>query len=502
MSKHEGASGERRRGASRLIDSVSVQLKGSPLASSTSSDTLVTSEVHMARRKANKKAAKLEYFQLVHEMRNSVTVKTRLVALRKEPNTVLMSDVVTWLMEHGTAETKIEALAIGSTMLEYGHLYAIDEEHVLSAEFSDRPIPLRFALDDRDIAAAITPEQLNSLRSEFQSGVRPSVNLRASRLVMSSVGTSNAPDSFTGADAVTWLMTSSGYARNRGDAVRIGQLLLDSGLFHRTNAAGAASRERAFCDSGSALFRYGSASESSPPLASTSLQNLRGSQRGDMARYRSEGKSTVRSDDRLASSPRFGLSVRSDDRFASSPRVALSSGLKESKMNRSDDIVDDSSSPRLRASPSWRYLAMRRAHSNVNSPRYARRAEPQLDLKGNSSAHNLAESVSTHDLAPAATSASRTPGKSGSNRTPAKSDAATPMRTSRLKLDGKGLFGLSLSGRNIGDTKGNTSGAEDDGPGSMQNDALRKDRSARRFSAKLSSDSLQPSDSLPPTGLK
>mmetsp|Transcript_15512 Transcript_15512/g.41690 ORF Transcript_15512/g.41690 Transcript_15512/m.41690 type:complete len:476 (-) Transcript_15512:255-1682(-) len=471
MSRHDVAH-EKRRGASRLIDAMSVHITGAPLSSGTGhSDGAMTSEEHAARRKAEKKAAKLDYFQLVPQMRASLPVKSRIVAMRKEPNTVLMSDVVSWLLEHLIADSKIEALAVGTALLEFGHLYAIDEEHILSSEFSDRPIPLRFALDDRDVAANITKQELDALKVAFESAVRPSTSARASRLVMASVGTSTILDAFTGLDATTWLLKHAGHAKIRSDAVRIGQLLLDSGLFHRVSPSGGSSKDRVFCDAPSALYRYGCAAEPTPPVSSSQASSTRGNaSHSDLVHLRSEDR------------PSF-----------TTPRGLSAAGSRDAAFKSNDtDSAHRMMSPRMVSSPSRKNFHMPRVRSNLNSPRHGRRHEALHLASGNQSALNLAKNDSGRHIAAPSSSANLT-----GPRTPAKTGAETPLRASRIRIRGAGLLRLSSSGRQVNESTTPQGATDDDhdGPSSLPGGSFEGERLSRPTSGSVKGEALSPAAS-------
>eukprot|EP00183_Erythrolobus_madagascarensis_P003939 CAMPEP_0185855752 /NCGR_PEP_ID=MMETSP1354-20130828/26768_1 /TAXON_ID=708628 /ORGANISM="Erythrolobus madagascarensis, Strain CCMP3276" /LENGTH=194 /DNA_ID=CAMNT_0028557839 /DNA_START=252 /DNA_END=833 /DNA_ORIENTATION=+ len=192
--------------AIQAFDSLAVKLVGSKISSRSKSRIVCRTE--------NEKMIDMcsEYaFDMVHSMRDGIKVKDRLVALKMERNTVLGSEIVSWLVRTRVAQSREEAEQIGAEMVEYGHLYPVgsDEESSFTSRFSRRAVPFRFSCDDRDVSKLFSHEEMSALGAKFVADM--------SLCYCKSISATTLPDVFTGADATTYLL-NAGYAKNRSEA--------------------------------------------------------------------------------------------------------------------------------------------------------------------------------------------------------------------------------------------------------------------------------------------
>mmetsp|Transcript_9247 Transcript_9247/g.24422 ORF Transcript_9247/g.24422 Transcript_9247/m.24422 type:complete len:371 (-) Transcript_9247:942-2054(-) len=231
----------------QIIDAWALGVIGSPATSIESNSPTASSAG--SSRKSSKKLLRVQYtadcFELVDRMRNSICVKDRFVAMRKQRNTVLACDVVNWLVANNEADSVSQAVDIGALLMEYGHMYALDEEKEgfdaqSSPRFANAAIPLRFAVDERQASLGRGTEKFDDFRKAFKASVRP----HTTRFGMLTF------EVFSGSEATSWVV-NSGYARNRGLAVPLCQVLMDDGVIAR-----AFGRDTRFQDSSKVMFRF------------------------------------------------------------------------------------------------------------------------------------------------------------------------------------------------------------------------------------------------------
>mmetsp|Transcript_4268 Transcript_4268/g.9302 ORF Transcript_4268/g.9302 Transcript_4268/m.9302 type:complete len:353 (-) Transcript_4268:652-1710(-) len=340
---------QQRRRTQQIIDAWAVRVLGSP---ATSSESAATAPRAVSSQDADTdELYNLNHFELADRMRNSIKVKDRVVALRRRRDTVLACDVVEWLITQREADSVAQAVYLGTLLVEYGHLYALDEDKTPSGEFSSPPfvnaaVPYRFVVDDRSASISVGTAEFDTFCADFER----SVLCRTAR-----VGVAIA-SVFSGSDAVSWVVTS-GYARNRGLAVSMCQLLLSNGVFSR-----ALGRDTRFRDSSRTWFRFRNLSVDAP----TASERVSPAQRSISAMTSSFGTDAPRRSQAMVShdEPRSNQGDCAERYARCSTRITASFVENGTARSRAED------SPRLsrRATGSSNVSHCTNPREAINSP--------------------------------------------------------------------------------------------------------------------------------------
>jgi len=257
----------------RVVSLISKDAKRSTLE-----DDMATLAITPEERERNM-AAKFESYdlwRLADTMRNHVRVRDRMYHFKVYPKCFVGFEAAKWLVKNKYVDSTEEAEYLGTMLVTSGLIFHVCDDHEFKAQY----LFYRFAADETRVT-----EFDNMKLVELEAEFRENMNVRDISHLHKTYR-----NVFVGSEAVSYLV-ESGWCANRGQAIRLGQLLQHSGVFRHVTDS------HDFDDENNLFYTF-----SGPDVGSSTLRSL---------------------GDRGSSTASWGLSRLKTGSVISTPRSAL-----------------------------------------------------------------------------------------------------------------------------------------------------------------------------------
>mmetsp|Transcript_8048 Transcript_8048/g.14300 ORF Transcript_8048/g.14300 Transcript_8048/m.14300 type:complete len:405 (-) Transcript_8048:115-1329(-) len=177
-----------------------------------------------AAQKKKDKAMRLKFenvdlFEMASDLRNNVSVKDRVYRFKVYRQCFIGRTMAEYLVKSGICENEEEAIYLGNKLIDAGLIFHVCDEHDFKAEF----LFYRFHIDE--LSDVTTNE-------EFMKNIDEKIELFLQYVTTSdrTYQLKTYKNVFAGNEAVDVLVDKK-VCKNRGEAIKLGNYLLDTGLF-------------------------------------------------------------------------------------------------------------------------------------------------------------------------------------------------------------------------------------------------------------------------------